>query len=83
MVQSSVPIVFQFDANGELVQPAFIFSNLELSPQNSLGLGTWYYVTFYDANGARLNQPMSWQFPNAAGSVVDISAMTAYLATGE
>lgn len=70
-------IVFQFDKNGNLIQPAQLYSNLELNPQNSTGVATYYLVTFYDANGARLNvSPMWWIFPETAGVTVDISQMT-------
>jgi hypothetical protein len=79
-VPASQILVFQLDANGNLVQPAQIYSNLELNPQNASGLGTYYYVTIYDANGARMNEaPMVWQFVEAANSTVDISQMTPYL----
>jgi hypothetical protein len=75
-VCADIPIVFQFDANGNLIQPCAIWSNAELNPQNSLGLGTYYLVTLYDQNGARLNAvPMWWQFPEAAGAMVDISSV--------
>lgn len=81
-VAASIEIVFQFDATG-LIQPnapaaaAQIYSNKELQPQNSIGLGTYYLVTFYDADGARINKnPMWWQFPEAAGATVDISNIT-------
>src|SRR5579864_3171521 len=53
-------VTFQFDATGH-IQPnapaaaAQIYSNLELNPQNASGLGTYYLVTFYDQNGARIN----------------------------
>jgi hypothetical protein len=68
---------------GDLVQPAQLFSNAELNPQNINGLGTFYFVTFYDANGARINKnPMIWQFTEAANSTVDISQMTAIFASG-
>src|ERR1700722_12879883 len=76
-------LAFQFDTSGNLVQPAQLYSNAELDPQNTNGLGTFYFVTFYDANGARLNKnPMSWQFPEPAGSTVDISQMTAIFTAG-
>ena len=78
-VFASTVLVFQFDSTGNLVQPAKIYSNAELNPQNASGLGTLYLVTFYDANGARLNSaPLQWIFPEAAGATVDISTMTAY-----
>ena len=79
-VPASQILVFQLDANGNLVQPAQIYSNLELNPQNASGLGTYYYVTIYDANGACMNAvPLVWQFVEAANSTVDISTMTPYL----
>lgn len=81
-VSSKIPIVFQFDEDGHIVsnEPAIvaqIYSNAELSPQlSSTLLGTYYKVTLYDQNGARLNKsPMWWQFPNVAGSTVDIRRM--------
>jgi hypothetical protein len=80
-VLASQATVFQFDATGH-IQPnapakaAQIYSNIELNPQNSTGVATYYLVTFYDANGARLNaRPMWWIFPNA-GVTVDIGFMT-------
>src|SRR5580704_3232679 len=74
LIPSSQVVTFQFDANGDLVQPAQIYSNAELSPQNGSGLGTFYLVSIYDANGAPLNaSPLFWQFPQAANSTVDIS----------
>lgn len=82
------PIVFQFDSTGH-IQPnspataAQIYSNAELNPQNGVGLGTYYLVTFYDANGAQLNKvPMWWQFTEASGATVDISQMTPFLQVG-
>jgi len=79
-VSGNLEVVFQFDGNGDLVPPAQIFSNAELNPRTATGIATYYLVTCYDANGARINvQPMWWQFQNAANSVVDISTMTAYL----
>src|ERR1039458_6241370 len=55
-VCADIPVVFQLDANGDLIQPAKIFSNEELNPQlSSTLLGTYYLVTVYDQNGARLN----------------------------
>lgn len=81
-VSGGIEVVFQFDGNGN-IQPnapataAQIYSNKELNPQNATGLATYYLVTFYDTNGARLNQnPMWWQFPEAAGATVDIGEMT-------
>jgi hypothetical protein len=72
-------LVFQFDATGNLVQPAKLYSNAELNPRTATTAGTFYLVTCYDANGARINNtPMWWLFSNAAGSTVDISTMTAY-----
>lgn len=82
-VASDSPITFQFDQNGNLVQPCLLWSNAELNPQNSLGLGTYYLVTLYDQNGAAINQvPMWWQFTESSGTQVDISTMTAYAVTG-
>jgi len=81
-------VTFQFNALGQ-IQPnapasaAQIYSNLELSPQNANGLGTYYLVTFYDANGARINKnPMWWQFDNPTNATVDISDMVAYQTAG-
>lgn len=84
-VSGSTEVAFQFDANGLLVQPAQLWSNLELQPQQPGGfLATYYLVTFYDANGARLNtRPMWWQFPLPVGSTVDISQMTPILTIGD
>jgi len=77
-VCADIPVVFQFDGNGALVQPAKLWSNEELNPQlSSTLLGTYYLVTFYDQNGARLNvSPMWWQFYESINSTVDISQMT-------
>ena len=78
-VSAAVIATFQFNAAGQIQPPAGsayaqIYSNLELNPQNSEGLGTYYLVTFYDANGARINAaPMWWQFVQPATTVVDIS----------
>lgn len=87
-VSADKVVVFQFNAAG-VIQPnppnaaAQIYSNLELNPQNSIGLGTYYLVTFYDQNGARINtSPMWWQFQNAANSTVDIGSMTPYFTEG-
>ena len=83
IIPAELEVVFQFDATGNLIQPCQIYSNLELNPQNSIGLGTLYLVTFYDQNGARLNKsPMLWQFPSVAGSTVNISQMTAFSSVG-
>jgi len=83
LVPAQQELVFQFDATGNLVQPAQIWANGELNPQNSSGLGTYYLVTIYDANGARINSsPMWWQFPQLAGATVDISFMTAVSTIG-
>lgn len=81
-------VVFQFDVNGNILpnSPAVaaqIYSNAELNPQNTNGLGTYYLVTFYDANGARINvRPLWWQFPQAAGATVDISRLTPFATIG-
>jgi hypothetical protein len=77
-VFANVAVTFQFDKNGALIQPVNIWSNEELQPQlSSVLLGTYYLVTFYDQNGALLNDtPLWWQFPNTIGSTVDISNMT-------
>ena len=82
-VSGAIEINFQFDENGDLVQPAQIYSNAELQPQNEIGLGTYYLVTFYDANGGRINaSPMWWQFTQAANSTVDISEVTPFATVG-
>jgi len=76
-VSSAVPVVFQLDANGNLIQPCKIWSNEELNPQLSPTLlGTFYLVSIRDQNGAAISQPMWWQFPNTIGSTVDISQIT-------
>lgn len=84
-VSGVTEVAFQFDVNGLLVQPAQLWSNAELNPQHTTDfLATYYLVTFYDANGARLNaRPMWWQFPSAAGTTVDISQMTPILTVGD
>jgi hypothetical protein len=85
IVPRSIPVTFQLDDNGDIVQPAQIYSNLELSPQEGGGnfLGTLYEVTVEDANGARLNaRPYLWIFNQSANSTVSISDMTAYLVEG-
>lgn len=81
-------VTFQFNSDGD-IQPlpgeseAQIYSNAELNPQNSLGLGTYYLVSIYDANGARLNKlPMWWQFTEEAGATVDISQMVPFSTVG-
>jgi hypothetical protein len=87
-VAASIPIVFQLDDNGNILPnapavAAQIYSNLELNPQNTEGLGTYYLVTFYDANGARINKsPMWWLFTQAAGSTVDIGEVTPFASVG-
>jgi hypothetical protein len=83
-VCADIPVVFQFDATGALIQPAKLWSNAELNPQlSSTLLGTYYLVTFYDQDGARLNKsPMWWQFPEAANATVDISGMVPYATVG-
>jgi hypothetical protein len=88
LIPAQQEVVFQFDGNGNILPnapatAAQIYSNAELQPQNANGLGTYYQVAFYDANGARLNKlPMWWQFPQAANTTVDISSMTPFLTTG-
>lgn len=88
VVLADVPVTFQFNAQGK-IQPnapataAQIYSNAELNPQNSVGLGTYYLVTFYDQNGARLNQaPMWWQFTQSANSTVDIGEIIPFATVG-
>jgi hypothetical protein len=81
-------IVFQLDESGDILPlpgqtEAQIWSNAELNPQNDIGLGTYYLVSIFDANGARINKsPMWWQFPEAANSTVDISQMTGFATIG-
>lgn len=77
-VAADVPVVFQFDATGNLIQPAKLWSNEELQPQLSPTLlGTYYLVTFYSQAGARLNAvPLWFQFPEISGSTVDIGNVT-------
>jgi hypothetical protein len=79
-VQATLVVTFQLDSAGNLIPPAQLYSNAELTPQlSSTLLGTFYMVTVYDQNGAVMNAvPMRWIFPNAAGSTVDISTMTAF-----
>src|SRR5579864_8085621 len=77
-VAAAVPVIFQFDSTGNLIQPAKLWSNEELQPQLSPTLlGTYYLTTFYDQNGARINiSPLWFQFPEIAGSTVDIGNVT-------
>lgn len=83
LVMATEVVVFQFDANGQIQANAQIYSNRELQPQNSLGLGTYYLVTFYDANGARINKtPMWWQFAENTGATIDLGTMTPYAVLG-
>ena len=87
-VCADVPVVFQFDGNGNILPnapaaAAQIWSNQELNPQNSVGLGTYYLVTLYDQNGSRLNStPMWWQFTELNGATVNISEMTPFATVG-
>ena len=81
-VMSSIPVMLNFDSTGNLAAGSQIWSNAELNPQNSDGLGTWYYVTFFDPNGARINRdPFIWQFPQAANATVPITSMVAQAAS--
>jgi hypothetical protein len=88
-VAANKEVVFQFNSAGQ-IQPnapdaaAQIYSNRELQPQLSPTLlGTYYLVSFFDQNGARINKsPMWWQFYEAANSTVDISNMTALSTVG-
>jgi len=69
-------VQFYFDSQCDLIGTPQVWSNAELNPQNSDGLGTWYIVNFYDENNTRLNNaPMIWVFPNTGGSTVDIGTM--------
>lgn len=87
-VSAAVPVVFQLDADGNILPnapatAAMIWSNAELNPQNQIGLGTYYLVTLYDQNGARVNlEPMWWQFTEAANATVNISEMTPFATIG-
>ena len=67
-VSSKIPIVFQLDANGNIEAGAEIWSNEELNPQTVDGLGTYYIVSIYDKNNARLNDPQWWLFNQSAGA---------------
>ena len=70
-VMASVPIVFKFDANGNLLGTCQVWGALELTPS-----GTAYLANFYDANGARVNQnPFIWVLNGIAGSSVDIGTI--------
>ena len=88
IIPANLEIVFQFDANGDILPnapaaAAQIYSNTELNPQNVEGLGTYYLVTFYDANGARINaSPMWWQFTQATNATVDIGQVTPFATVG-
>jgi hypothetical protein len=83
-ILATMESAFQLDANGNILPnapatTAQIWSNAELSPQlNSTHLATIYYVTIYDANGARVtaDAPMRWQFPNLLGDTVNLGTMT-------
>jgi hypothetical protein len=81
-VLATMESAFQLDGNGNILPNApattvQIWSNTELSPQlNSTHLATIYYVTLYDANGARLTAPLRWQFPNLSGDTVNLGTMT-------
>lgn len=78
-VSSQIELIFQLDNTGNIVQPAQLYSNAELDPQNStIGLGTWYEVCFYTQSGARINQPLLWQFTQPANSTVDIGTMVPF-----
>ena len=82
-VSSNIPIVFQFDANGDIQSGAQLWSNFELNPQTVDGLGTWYLVSWFDQNGAQLSDPgVLWQFTQTNGSTVDIGTMTSISPTG-
>ena len=82
-VSSNIPIVFQFDANGDIQSGAQLWSNKELNPQTVDGLGTWYLVSWFDQNGAQLSDPgVLWQFTQTNGSTVDIGTMTSISPTG-
>ena len=78
-VSSKIPIVFQLDANGNIEAGAEIWSNEELNPQTVDGLGTYYIVTFYDKNNARISEPQWWLLNQSAGGTVDIGTMMAFV----
>jgi hypothetical protein len=67
-VAGSVPVTFRFDSSGNLLGTCRVWSNAELSGN------TWYNVTFYDQNNARLSTA-TWQFTQASGATVDIGTM--------
>lgn len=87
-VSAAIPVVFQLDGNGNILPnapaaAAQLYSNAELYPQTSEGLGTYYLVTCFDQNGAILNPtPMWWQFTQAANSTVNISEMIPFSTVG-
>jgi hypothetical protein len=82
-VSSEIPIIFQFDANGNLKPGAMIWSNAELNPQDAVGLGTFYLVTIYDENNCRISQArMMWMLNQPAGGSIDIGTMIAFLVIG-
>lgn len=73
LVMSSIPITFQFDDSANLLGTCQIWSNAELTP------ATQYTVTFYDADGARINQaPLYWQFAQTIGQTVDIGTIVPF-----
>ena len=87
-VAGNIPVVFQFDENGDILPlpgqaTAQIWSNEELNPQNQIGLGTYYLVTFYDANGATINKlPLWFQFTEANGATIDLGQMVPFSTVG-
>jgi len=77
-VVTTTPRIFQLDTGGNILPPtgatsAQIFSNAELTPN----LGTYYYVTVYDSNNARVFTIL-WQFTQAAGATVNLSTMAPF-----
>lgn len=69
-VVNAVPITFII-ANGNLSGKCQIYSGAELTPSIQ------YVVTVFDQNGARLTNPVLWNFTQPAGSTVDVGTMLA------
>lgn len=67
-VVSAVPISFPI-INGALVGKCPIYSGVELTPQ------ILYTAVVFDQNGARLTNPVFWNFTQPAGSTVDVGTM--------
>ena len=75
-VVAAQPVGFQLDADGDILpnsgSSAQIFSNAELTPDDS-----YYLVTIYDQNGARMLSLLT-QFTQGAGSTVNLSDLVPY-----